>query len=130
MKVQVAITACDFRFRHGVDEMVIPHRHNPIVCHLIEEAIKQDLEKDQIHPAAMRGMEELVVKLTAYAVSRAAQGWPVEGVEYVSPWETHDEAFHRRCAAMKTQWDLKWEDMLSSDPTTRNNQALGLLGLR
>ena len=130
MKIEVAITPYDFRFRHGVDEVVTPHRHNPIVCHLIEEAIKRDLEKDQIHPSAMKGMEELVVKLTAYAASRAAQGWPVEGVIAVSPWETHNEAFDRRCAAMKAQWDLKWEDMLSSDSTTRNNQALGLLGLR
>ena len=131
MKIQVAITMADFRVKHGVDEAVWPHNYGATAVTLITEAIEKDLEKDQIHPAAMKGMVELMGKLTAYAADRAAQGWPVEGVIAVSPWETHDEQFQRRCAAMRTEWDkISLEDMFSKDPHTQTQSALRMMGLR
>lgn len=131
MKIQVAITLADFRVKHGVDEAVWLHNYGATAVALITQAIEKDLEQDQIHPAAMRGMIELTTKLAAYAASRAAEGWPVEGVVAVSPWETHDEQFARRCAAMRTEWDkVSLEDMFSKDPHTQTQSALRMMGLR
>ena len=131
MKIQVAVTLVDFRIKHGVDEAVWPHNHGATTVALIKEAIEKDLEENQIHPSAMKGMVELTTKLTAYAVSRAAQGWPVEGIVSVSPWETHDEHFQRRCAEMRTNWDkVSLEDLFSKDTNTQSHQALRMMGLR
>ena len=131
MKIQVAVTLVDFRVKHGVDEAVWPHNYGATAVALMAEAISEDLEQDKIHPAAMRGMIELTTKLTAYASGRAAQGWPVEGVIAVSPWETHDEQFQRRCAEMRTNWDkVSLEDLLSKDPHTQIQNALRMMGLR
>ena len=131
MKIQVAITLADFRVKHGVDEAVWPHQYSATAVALITEAISKDLEENQIHPAAMRGMVELTTKLAAYAASRAAEGWPVSGVVAVSPWETHEEQFTRRCAAMRTEWDkVSLEDLFSKDPNTQTQSALRMMGLR
>ena len=131
MKIQVAITLADFRVKHGVDEAVWPHQYSATAVALMAEAINKDLEQDQIHPAAMRGMIELTAKLSAYAASRAAEGWPVEGVIAVSPWETHDEQFQRRCASLRTEWDkISLEDLFSKDANTTTHQALRMMGLR
>lgn len=131
MKIQVAVTLADFRVKHGVDEAVWSHNYGATVVALMVEAINKDLEKDQINPAAMRGMEELMGKLAAYAASRAAKGWPVSGVVAVSPWETHDEQFRRQCAEMHTNWDkVSLEDLFSKDQNTQTHQALKLMGLR
>ena len=131
MKIQVAITLADFRVKHGVDEAVWPHNYGATTVALMAEAIEKDLEQDKIHPSAMKGMVELTTRLTAYAASRAAEGWPVEGVVSVSPWETHDEQFNRRCAAMRTEWDkISLEDMFSKDPATQTQSALRMMGLR
>lgn len=131
MKIQVAITPADFRVKHGVDETVWSHNYSATVVALMAEAISKDLEENQIHPAAMQGMVELTAKLAAYAASRAAEGWPVDGVVAVSPWETHDEQFARRCAEMRTEWDkISLEDLFSKDPSTQINNALRMMGLR